>query len=194
LYTYFVPDGRNKANETHHGNVRDVIVKTAGTLAGAHGPGSVTMTRIAEESGIGCRTLYSYFPDVEAILYAWYERQIASHLAYMTALRDRPGDPSDRLAAVLESFAFSHYERRQSELAAQLHRGEHVDHAMHRLRGLIEDLVAEGVRAGEFRSDTPADELAGYCLHAVTVVDGLPRANDVHRMIGLIVDGLRSGR
>jgi AcrR family transcriptional regulator len=37
------------------------------------------MSQIAAETGIGRATLYKYFPDVEAILVAWHERQVAEH-------------------------------------------------------------------------------------------------------------------
>ncbi|WP_376776163.1 TetR/AcrR family transcriptional regulator [Nonomuraea jabiensis] len=36
------------------------------------------MTRIAEKVGIGRATLYKYFPDVEAILTAYHERNVTS--------------------------------------------------------------------------------------------------------------------
>ena len=39
------------------------------------------MSQIAEQTGIGRATLYKYFPDVEAILLAWHERQVTGHLA-----------------------------------------------------------------------------------------------------------------
>ena len=63
------------------------------------------MSQIAEETGIGRATLYKYFPDVEAILLAWHDRQIAAHLAYLSEVRDQAGDAGERLEAVLEAYA-----------------------------------------------------------------------------------------
>ncbi len=47
------------------------------------------MSQIAEQTGIGRVTLYRYFPDVEAILKAWHDKQIAEHLAMLADTRDR---------------------------------------------------------------------------------------------------------
>src|SRR5690348_17355878 len=59
------------------------ILDTTAELAAEHGLLSVTMSQIAERTGIGRATLYKYFPDVQAILHAWHERQIAAHLAQL---------------------------------------------------------------------------------------------------------------
>src|SRR5918996_4902222 len=53
--------------EEHRRAVRDATLDTAAALVGEHGLRSVTMSQIAEETGIGRATLYKYFPDVEAI-------------------------------------------------------------------------------------------------------------------------------
>ena len=50
------------------------------TLAAERGRRAVTMSPIAEETGIGRATLYKYFAGVEEILLAWHERQIIAHL------------------------------------------------------------------------------------------------------------------
>ena len=90
-----------KTIETHRQAVRDTVLDTAAHLAARRGLRSVTMSEIAKEAGIGRATLYKYFHDVEAILLAWHERQIAGHLAQLAEAADRPGTPGARLAAVL---------------------------------------------------------------------------------------------
>jgi AcrR family transcriptional regulator len=42
--------------------VRDVIVETTAALVAEHGLRAVTMSQIAEDTGIGRATLYKYFP------------------------------------------------------------------------------------------------------------------------------------
>ncbi len=64
----------NETIEAHSRAVRDAILETTWALVAEHGLRSVTMSQIAEETGIGRATLYKYFPDVEAILLAWHER------------------------------------------------------------------------------------------------------------------------
>src|SRR5258708_6483023 len=104
------------------------------------------MSQIAEATGIGRATLYKYFPDVEAILHAWHERQIGGHLEYLAEIRERAGDASQRLEAVLEAYAIISHEshgHHDTELAALLHRDEHVARAEQRLRNMIRALLVE---------------------------------------------------
>ena len=83
-----VPRLWNDTIQAHRAAVRDAILDTAAALVAEHGVFSVTMSQIAEATGIGRATLYKYFPDVEAILVAWHERQITTHLAQLEELRD----------------------------------------------------------------------------------------------------------
>src|SRR6266540_1980443 len=109
-YTSFMPRLWTETIETHRREVRDAIMDTTAALVAEHGLLSVTMSRIAQETGIGRATLYKYFPDVEAILRAWHERQIAGHLDYLAEVRDQAGDPGERLEAVLEAYALIAHE------------------------------------------------------------------------------------
>src|SRR5206468_9977748 len=124
------------------------------------------MSQIAAETGIGRATLYKYFPDVEAILVAWHERQVTGHLKHLAEVRDQAGGAGERLEAVLEAFALISHEHHGSELAALLHRGEHVTRARQHLNSLIRDLLTEGVQTGDIRVAAAPYELASYALHA----------------------------
>jgi AcrR family transcriptional regulator len=152
------------------------------------------MSQIAEETGIGRATLYKYFPDVEAILVAWHERHVTGHLEHLAELRDKAGRPAARLEAVLEAYALIQHEHHGTELAAFLHRGEHVARAQQRLRGFIRDLLTEGAEAGDLRDDVAPDELASYCLHALTSASSLPSKTAVHRLVTVVLAGLRTPR
>ncbi|MGH2704495.1 MAG: TetR/AcrR family transcriptional regulator [Actinomycetota bacterium] len=153
------------------------------------------MSQIAEEAGIGRATLYKYFSDVETILLAWHERQIAGHLAYLAKVRDRAGGAHGRLEAVLEAYALMSHEtggHRDSEFTAFLHRDEQVDGATQQLRGMIRDLLAEGAETGHVRDDVALDELASYCLHALAAARSLPSQAAVRRLVAVILAGLAS--
>jgi AcrR family transcriptional regulator len=196
-YTKAVPKLWNDTIEEHRREVRDAIVDTTAALVGEHGLLAVTMSRIAEETGIGRATLYKYFPDVEAILRAWHERQIAGHLQRLAHIRDQGGDPSERLEAVLEAYALITHESRghhDAELAALLHRDEQVDRAQHHLTAMIRDLIAEGQGSGDIRDDVPANELAVYSLHAVAAGGSLRAKAAVRRVVAVTLAGLRSQR
>jgi AcrR family transcriptional regulator len=98
--------------EEHRRGVRDAVLDAAGALVTEHGLTGVSMSGLAERSGVGRATLYRYFPDLDAVLRAWHERQIAGHLKRLTAVRDRTPDPAQGLREVLATYA--HLSRRHS--------------------------------------------------------------------------------
>ena len=147
--------------------------------------------QIAEQTGIGRATLYKYFSDVEAILVAWHERQVTGHLEQLAEVRNQPGDARKRLEAVLEAFALIQHEHHGTDLAALLHRREHVARAQQHLKDFIRDLLIEGAETGDLRDDVPPDELASYCLHALTTANSLPSKAAVRRLITVTLAGLR---
>ena len=180
--------------EEHRRAVRDATLDTAAALVGEHGLRSVTMSQIAEETGIGRATLYKYFPDVEAILLAWHERQITGHLEYLAGVRDQAGDAGERLEAVLGAYALISHEshgHHDAELAAFLHRDEQVARAHQELRRMISDLLTEAAKTGDVRDDVAPDELATYCLHALTAAGSLPSESAVRRLVTVTLAGLR---
>ena len=182
--------------EAHRREVRDAILEVTAKLVAEDGLRQVTMSQIAEETGIGRATLYKYFPDVEAILHAWHERQIESHLRQLADARDAHGDPASRLAAVLEAYALlAHQSRshRDTELAALLHQDEHVPRAEQHLRRMLVDLVNEAVKRGAVRSDVAPDELVSYCLHALNAARNVSSKTAVHRLVTVTLAGLRPG-
>ena len=196
-YTCVVPKLWNETIEAHRREVRDAIVDTTAALVAEHGLLSVTMSQIAEETGIGRATLYKYFPDVEAILLAWHERQIRGHLDHLADVRDQAGTAGERLEAVLEAYALISHESRghhDTELAAFLHGDEQVARAQHRLRDMIRDLLTEGAEFGDLRDDVAPDELASYCLHALTAAGSLPSKAAVRRLVTVTLAGLRPAR
>jgi AcrR family transcriptional regulator len=189
-----VPRLWNDTIEAHRREVRGAILDTTAALVAEHGLRGVTMSRIAEETGIGRATLYKYFPGVEAILLEWHERQISGHLDYLAEVRDQAGEPGERLEAVLEAYALIAYEshgHHNRELAALLHGDEQVARAQQQLRKMIRDLLAEGAASGDLRADVAPDELASYCLHALTAASGLPSKAAVRRLVAVTLAGLR---
>lgn len=181
--------------EAHRREVREAILATTAALVAEHGLRSVTMSRIAEETGIGRATLYRYFSDVEAILSAWHEQQVERHLGRLLELREGAGSATERLAAVLEAYAQLSRRtrgRHDPDLVTVMHRANHVSRAGHQVHELLRELVAEGAAAGELRGDVPSDELAGYCLHALAAIgDGPAESNVVHRLVSVVLTGLQ---
>ena len=165
--------------EEHRSAVRAATLDATAELIAEHGLRGVTMSRIAQRTGIGRATLYKYFADVDAILNAWHERQILEHMDQLTRLRDVNQDPTARLRAVLERYA-------------QLHRSEHVAHAHSQLQQLIRELIADAVATGSVHQDQSPDELANYCLHALGGATRLRSTAAVQRLVNLTLAGLRA--
>jgi AcrR family transcriptional regulator len=195
-YIGVVPKLWNETIEAHRHAVREAILDTTWALVTEHGLTSVTMSQIAEKTGIGRATLYKYFPDVEAILFAWHQRRVSGHLEHLGELRDHTGDAGERLEAVLEAYALisHHREHHGTELVALLHRGEHGAWAQQQLIDLIRDLLTEVAETGDVRDDVAPDELASYCLHALTAASSLPSKAAVRRLVKVTLAGLRPQR
>jgi AcrR family transcriptional regulator len=192
-----VPKLWTETIEAHRRAVRDAILETTASLVAEHGLLSVTMSQIAEETGIGRATLYKYFPDVEAILRAWHEDQITGHLEHLAEVRGRVGDAGERLEAVLEAYALILGESRghqDTEFAAFLHRDEQVARAQHQVHEMIRGLLTEAVETGDVRDDVTPDELASYCLHALAGASRQRSKAAVRRLVTVTLAGLRPPR
>jgi AcrR family transcriptional regulator len=183
--------------ETHRQAVQVAAIDATAAIVAEHGLLSVTMSQIAERAGIGRATLYKYFPDVETVLRAWHERQIGGHLELLAQSRDQTSDPGERLRAVLWTYALLAHKpnrHRDNDIAALLHRGDHVVRAQQHLHKMIRDLVADAAESGDVRADIAPDELATYCLHALTAAGGLRSKAAVRRLVEVTVAGLQAQR
>jgi AcrR family transcriptional regulator len=179
--------------EAHRREVHDAILATTAALAARHGVLSVTMSQIAAAAGIGRATLYKYFPDVEAILVAWHERQLGRHLERLAKISNQAGAAREKLRSVLEVYAGIQHGLRAAhgtELAAHLHGGRHVALAQRQLLNLVRDLLTQGAEAGDVRTDVAPEELANYCLHALAAASSLPSKAAVDRLVEVTLAGL----
>jgi AcrR family transcriptional regulator len=194
VYTRPVPKLWTDTIETHRRTVRDATLDATATLVAEHGLRGVTMSQIAEATDIGRATLYKYFPDFESILLAWHEREISGHLEQLAKARDATADPATRLEAVLETYGRIAQQSRghhDAELASVLHRDEHVVRAEHQLRNLVRGLLIDAAAAGVVRTDVSSEELAAYCLHALSAASRLTTKAGIRRLVAVTVAGLR---
>ena len=180
--------------ETHRQEVREAILDATGSLVQSRGLLAVTMSDIAEATGIGRATLYKYFPDVETILSAWHQRHVEAHLAELRAIQERTADPVARLQAVLRRYANICRKRRRhgdDELAAVLHHSHQVRKSQRQLHDLISTLVADAAEAGAVRQDVPDEELASYCVHALAAA-GNSSTTAIDRLLDVVWTGITS--
>jgi AcrR family transcriptional regulator len=178
--------------ETHRRSVRDAALDAAGTLVEELGLRGVTMSAIAERTGIGRATLYRYFSDADAILAAWHERHVTGHIERLSRLAEGEGAAIERLEALLIAFARTQQEQPRDEIAATLHAVPHVGAARHQLAALISGLISEAAEDGAIRTDVTAGELAEYCLHALTAAAELRSRAAVRRLVTVTMTGLHA--
>ena len=70
-------------------------------------------------------------------------------------------------------------------------RGEHVARAQEQLERFVRDVVADAVASGDLRDDAASEELAAYCLHALSAAAALPSKAAVRRLVAITLSGLR---
>jgi AcrR family transcriptional regulator len=188
--------------EAHRQSVQDATLETTVRLVAERGLRGVTMSEIAEKTGIGRATLYKYFPDVETILASWHQRQIHQHITHLGSVRNGAEGPEERLEAVLTAFAHIQRDRARhghgrshgSELAVLLHTDDQLAQAQHEVRGLIAELIADAAAAGTVRTDISTEELADYCVHALEAAGQAPSEDAISRLVMLTLLGMRPER
>ncbi|MHA7284413.1 TetR/AcrR family transcriptional regulator [Arthrobacter sp. TMS2-4] len=185
--------------QEHRSSVREAVLDAVARLVGQGGVPAVSMTKVADVAGISRATLYKYFPDVEALLAAWHERQVNQHLVHLGQMRvhaERSGNPLQTLRSVLEAYAVMLQQVPMAEAPAFLHQGVHGAQTQEHLRDFLEALIRSAVKTcaqeagGGVRSDIAPRELALFSLHAVNAAAALPSADAARSLVGVIVDGL----
>lgn len=83
---------------------REVLLDTAMVLFGDHGYSETTMMQIAEGSGVPVSGIYRYFPGKYEILAAGLRRGLERLTGELSAAADTPGEPSQVLNRVIETF------------------------------------------------------------------------------------------
>ena len=151
------------------------------------------MSQIAEKAGIGRATLYKYFPDVESIMLAWHDREVTGHLTYLAEVRDRTEDPAQRLESVLEAYALltRHAHGHDPGFAELFHRDDRMRRAHSQVQRMIRDLVIAAAEVGQIRTDVPPEELAAFCINALTGARVRTSKAAVHRLVSVTMAGLR---
>ena len=179
--------------ESHREEVRTAVLDAVEVLVANRGLLGLTMSQLAETTGVGRATLYKYFGDVEEVLAAWHHRHVAGHLAELRDLADRPGQPAARLRSVLEAYGRMCQQRRRhgaDALVAALHQTEQIKSHEQELRDLLSGLLTDAAAAGTVRKDVPPDELASYCLHALAAAGDSGTTPSTARLVNVVLKGL----
>jgi AcrR family transcriptional regulator len=173
---------------------REKLLEVAAAAFSAHGV-ETSLDDIAKQAGVGIGTLYRHFPSREHLVEAVYRRELESLAAAAALLAAR--HPAD---VALEEWMrrFVSYIAAKRGMAASLkvlmssNSGLFADGAS-RIREALESLRARAAEEGLIRDDMETTDL----LHALSGIYSMPDLPDwrdrCHRLIGLLMDGLRTG-
>lgn len=176
----------------HRNAVRDAALDAAAEVVAERGLTGVSMSSIAERTGIARATLYKYFVDADAVVAAWHDREVERHLVELRRTAEGDDDPMARLVRVLAAYGTICQRRHHGSSAAALHGGATVAHAEAALTGFLASLLRDAAAAGSVRGDIPVSELARYSMHALAAAAGLTDAG-VTRIVTVTIAGLRPG-
>jgi AcrR family transcriptional regulator len=176
--------------ESHRSAVEEAIMESAAALAARDGITSLTMSKIAEDAGIGRATLYKYFSDVGQILVRWHEGHVERHLQLLEAARDSAASPIDALETVLTAFAENNRHSHGHSFAAALHTMPHIQEAHRRVENLVANLIASALASGALRSDASPGELARYAVSALAAAQTATSRPAAKRLVAMVMRGL----
>jgi len=147
----------NRRNPTRN---QGRILKAALAEFARHGLGGARVDRIAARAGANKRMLYYYFGSKDELFLAALEESYARIRTAERALRLTDLEPREAMRRLVE-FTWNYYLEQPEFLtllnSENLHRGRHVKRsknivAMHSpFVAMIKQVLARGVRAGEFR-------------------------------------------
>lgn len=197
-----------RASETRSGDTRERILDAAETLLRRHGLAKTTVVDVARMLGMSHANVYRHFAskaELQDTLVENWLRQVSEPLTEIAA---RDTSAVQRVEAW--ALALISIKRRKllgdPELFAAYHEAAEasravVDRYIAGIRAQLSDVIADGVRRGEFIVDDPAEAALAVCdaasrfthPHLVKEVydaDWEPRAK---RVVQLVIAGLRAG-
>lgn len=182
---------------------RDEIVRQAAALFDRIGYHNATMDLIAQAVGVRKPTLYHYFQAKSTILLSIHEEFIDLLLDKHRARAVEALPPGDALLAVMEDILeLMHTHRGHVRVFFEHHREleprEQVELRRKRdeYAAAVEEIIAEGVRRGEFITDNPrltSLGVFGMCNWAYQWYQAsgpLPSEDIARHFWGLLVNGL----
>lgn len=166
------PDGfRQIAIEDSAQSTRCRIMATASTFFHEIGYQKTTVADIARALKMSPANVYRFFDSKKAINEAVLERLIGEVEALLAGIANRPGlTPTQRLVTAIEALhnhsmdRYERYPRIHEMVEAAM--GESWDvcrHHVARVTAVLERIIREGVRSGDFVTSDPA--VAAGCIH-----------------------------
>ncbi|MEH6727577.1 MAG: helix-turn-helix domain-containing protein [Hyphomicrobiales bacterium] len=187
---------RNKPEPTVRADARrneDAVLEAAKALFSEVGVDAPVRT-IAERAGVGVGTVYRRFANRSDLVAAVFRREVDSCVADADALalKHRPGE-----ALVLWLKRYTEFISTKRGLAAALHSGDPAyealpDYFRTNFEPALASLLASASAAGDVRTDIKPYDLL-RAIGNLSVVSDEDGTRHAHRMVDLLIDGLRYG-
>ncbi|WLR52617.1 TetR/AcrR family transcriptional regulator [Bacillus tianshenii] len=145
-------------------NIKERIIETSLKLFEAHGYHGVTVKQIVEESNTSKGGFYHYFQSKDELLYVIHDLFITYALEKAIEAIETYHTPTEKLFAIIQSHVkvfdlykshISVFYQESNYLKPEYH--EKIRQKRYQFRTILFDVVEEGIRQGEFRSELPVD-------------------------------------
>jgi TetR/AcrR family transcriptional regulator, fatty acid metabolism regulator protein len=142
------------------GNKKERIQDAAVVEIAQRGYHQTTVARIAKRAGVADGTIYLYFKNKEEILFSLFERAMSRFIDEGRGRLEKMATATDKLCQIIELHLTIVGRDRDQAIITQVEL-RHSLHFMGQLSraqvgeylGIIGQIVAEGQKTGEFRSD-----------------------------------------
>ena len=147
--------------EAHRAETIERLLQAWGELVLERGYEDVSLADVAAKAGLARTAIYNYFPDREALLFAWTDREVQRTIEQLTEQVAAAETPAEKLRlfihAELESFVTSHSPPTQG-IVHFLGPGAYERFMAHiePLQALLLEILREGVESGDFADVDPA--------------------------------------
>lgn len=150
---------------------------------------------IATRAGVGIGTLYRHFPSRDALIVATYQNEVDALCAAAPELL--AALPADE-ALLAWTDRFSDYLATKRAMGDALRSAVASDSPLfaetrQRLNEALRLLLGAGAKAGVLRADAQPEDVMRVVSAIWDLPDGPTWREDVRRMLGLVLDGLRYG-
>ena len=148
--------------QEHRAETIDKLLDSWGDLVMAKGFDAVTLADVAAQVGLARTAIYNYFPDREALLFAWTDREVRRTLETLEKDLAKAKTFSEKLGVFIRSqlVEFGRRHLPPGKEVVQFMRpetyGRFMDH-IEPLEKVLRDIISQGVESKEFSRVDPAN-------------------------------------
>jgi AcrR family transcriptional regulator len=147
--------------QEHRAETIDRLLDSWGDLVMAKGFDTVTLADVAAQVGLARTAIYNYFPDREALLFAWTDREVRRTVDSLEQELAKVESYAEKLRVFVHSqlIEFARRHLPPGKEVVQFLRpetyGRFMDH-IEPLEKVLRDIISDGVEAKEFSDVDPA--------------------------------------